>query len=171
MSHFLLALAVTAVATWVTVHAVALARGRPFGTVVRSKPALVAALSVVAVLVLITTGAFVTAAGPHAGSTDKPIARFGDFYDAAYVHVRAAVTFAVIFAGLAVWLWRTARGALVQRLSLAGVALTLCQIGVGEYQYRHGLPWEVVAVHVAIAGALVITVVWVATLVAHSRVE
>ncbi|MDX6535124.1 MAG: heme a synthase [Gaiellales bacterium] len=171
MSHFLLALAVTAAAAWVTVHGIALARGRPLAPIERSKPALFAGLAVAAVLVLITTGAFVTAAGPHPGSTDKVIERFGDFSDAAYVHVRAAVTFAIIFAGLAVWLWRTARGTLTQRLSLAAVALTLCQIGIGEYQYRNGLPWGVVAVHVAIAGTLVITVVSVATLVAHRRIR
>jgi heme a synthase len=171
MSHFLLALAVTAVAAWVTVHAVLLARGRPLGAIIRSRAALAAGVAVVAVLTLITTGAFVTAAGPHPGSSDKVIERFGDFHDAAYVHVRVAVTFAAIFGGLAVWLWRTARGTFAQRLAVAGVALTLCQIGVGEYQYRNGLPWGVVAVHVAIAGALVIAVVCVATLVAHRRFE
>jgi cytochrome c oxidase assembly protein subunit 15 len=171
MSHFLLALAVTAAATWVTVHAVALARGRPLGAIERSKPAMFAGVAVAAVLVLITTGAFVTAAGPHPGSTDKVIQRFGDFSDAAYIHVRAAVTFAVIFGGLTVWLWRTAKEPLAQRLALAGIVLTLCQIGVGEYQYRNGLPWGVVAVHVAIAGALVIVVVSVATLVAHRRMR
>jgi hypothetical protein len=38
---------------------------------------------------------------------------------------------------------------------------------VGEYQYRNGLPWEVIAVHVAIAGTLVITVVTVACSIAY----
>jgi len=91
----------------------------------------------------------------------------GDFYDATWVHVRAAVSFATVFLILAVVLWRTARGSLAQRLSVAGVVLTLCQLAVGEYQYRNGLPWEVIAVHVAIAGTLVMTIVTVASLVAY----
>ena len=44
-------------------------------------------------------------------------------------------------------------------LAMAGVVLTLCQLAVGEYQYRNGLPWGVIAVHVAIAATLVVTVV------------
>ena len=47
------------------------------------------------------------------------------------------------------------------------MVLTLCQLGVGEYQYRHGLPWQVIAVHVGIAGTLVITIVVVASLIAY----
>jgi heme A synthase len=84
------------------------------------------------------------------------------------VHVRAAVTFATLFLVLAVVLYRRARGSLAQRLSVAAVALTLCQLAVGEYQYRNGLPWGVIAVHVGIAGTLVIAVVVIASLVAHS---
>src|SRR5438445_171271 len=68
-------------------------------------------------------------------------------------------------------LGRRERGSLAQRLSLAGIVLTICQLGVGEYQYRNGLPWEVIAVHVAIAGTLVITVVTVACLVAYRRLR
>jgi heme a synthase len=43
--------------------------------------------------------------------------------------------------------------------------LTLVQFGVGEYQYRNGLPWQVIAVHVALAATLLVGVVSVATLV------
>ena len=122
-----------------------------------------------ACLVLVTTGAFVTAAGPHAGASDRPIERLGNFYDAAWVHVRGAVTFSVVFLVVAVLLWRRARGSLAQRLSLAGVVLTLCQLVVGEYQYRNGLPWGVIAVHVAIAATLVVTVVTIASMVLYQR--
>ena len=120
-----------------------------------------------ACLLLVTTGAFVTAAGPHAGASDRPIERFGDFYDAAWVHVRAAIAFSTLFVILTVVLWRRLRGSVVQRLSLAGVVLTLCQLGVGEYQYRNGLPWGVIAVHVAIAATLVITVVTIASMLLY----
>lgn len=168
MSHFLLAMAVVAVWTWVTVIAWRLAHGgepRPLDV---PRVAAAAWAAVVACLVLVTTGAFVTAAGPHAGSTDKPIERFGDFYDAAWVHVRAAVIFSALFAVVAVWLWRRARGSIQQRLSLAGIVLTLCQLVIGEYQYRNGLPWGVIAVHVAVAATLIVTVVTVATLLRDS---
>ncbi|HEY0388856.1 MAG TPA: COX15/CtaA family protein [Gaiellales bacterium] len=168
MSHFLLAMAVVAVAAWVTFHAVAHRRGMELGAPVWTRPAQLAAASVAACLALVTTGAFVTAAGPHAGATDRPIERIGSFYDATWVHVRAAVTFATLFLVLAVVLYRRARGSLAQRLSVAAVALTLCQLAVGEYQYRNGLPWGVIAVHVGIAGTLVIAVVVIASLVAHS---
>ncbi len=169
MSHFLLAVAVVATATWVSFHAVAGARGLELSAVEWDRKTLLAAASVVVCLVLVTTGAFVTAAGPHAGATDRPIERLGNFYDAVWVHVRAAVTFTAVFLALAVWLWRSQRGSLAQRLSLAGIVLTACQLGVGEYQYRNGLPWEVIAVHVAIAATLVITVVTVACMVAYRR--
>jgi heme a synthase len=171
MSHFLLAMAVVAVATWVTFHAVAAARDFELQPVAWTRQALLAAVAVAACLVLVTTGAFVTAAGPHAGATDRPIERLGNFYDAVYVHVRAAFTFTAVFLTLAVWLWRRERGSVAQRLSLAGIVLAVCQLGVGEYQYRNGLPWEVIAVHVAIAGTLVITVVTVACLVGYRRLQ
>jgi cytochrome c oxidase assembly protein subunit 15 len=171
MSHFLLAVAVVATATWVSFHAVAGARGLELAAIEWDRRTVLAAAAVVFCLVLVTTGAFVTAAGPHAGATDRPIERLGNFYDAVWVHVRAAVTFTAVFLALAVWLWRDQRGSLAQRLSLAGIVLTACQLGVGEYQYRNGLPWGVIAVHVAIAGTLVITVVTVACLVAYRRLR
>jgi cytochrome c oxidase assembly protein subunit 15 len=167
MSHFLLAMAVVAVAAWVTFHAVANGRAFALAGPAWSWPAKLAGVAVLACLALVTTGAFVTASGPHAGATDRPIERIGNFYDATYIHVRAAVTFATLFLILSVVLWRRARGSLVQRLSVAGVVLTLCQLGVGEYQYRNGLPWEVIAVHVGIAATLVVTVVLVASLIAY----
>jgi cytochrome c oxidase assembly protein subunit 15 len=167
MSHFLLAMAVVAVSSWVAFHAVDLVHGGRRTDAVWTWPALFGAGAVVLCLGLVTTGAFVTAAGPHAGATDRPIERLGNFYDATWLHVRAAVSFATVFLALAVILWQRARGTLAQRLSTAGVVLTLCQLGVGEYQYRNGLPWQVIAVHVAIAATLVMTVVTVASLVAY----
>jgi cytochrome c oxidase assembly protein subunit 15 len=169
MSHFLLAMAVVAVSSWVTFHAVDLVRGGRRSRAVWTRTALLGAGAVVLCLALVTTGAFVTAAGPHAGATDRPIERLGNFYDATWLHVRAAVTFSAVFLTLAAVLWRRARGSVVQWLSAAGIVLTLCQLGVGEYQYRNGLPWQVIAVHVAIAATLVITVVTVASLVAYPQ--
>jgi cytochrome c oxidase assembly protein subunit 15 len=167
MSHFLLAMAVVSVASWLAFQAWAAGSGDPPAVSAQRHRPLLAWSTVAAVLVLVTTGAFVTAAGPHPGSADRPIERLGSFYDATYIHVRAATVFSLLFLVLAVWLWRTDRGAAAQRLSLAGVVLAICQAGVGEYQYRHGLPWSVIAVHVAIAASLVVTTVVVACLVAR----
>jgi heme a synthase len=167
MSHFLLAMAVVAVSSWVTFHAVDHAHGGTRAVAVWTRLAVLGAVAVVLCVALVTTGAFVTAAGPHAGATDRPIERLGNFYDATWVHVRAAASFSIVFLALTVLLWRRARGSLAQKLSLAVIVLTLCQLAVGEYQYRNGLPWGVIAVHVAIAGTLVIAVVTVASLVAY----
>jgi cytochrome c oxidase assembly protein subunit 15 len=165
MSHFLLAMAVVSVATWLAFQAWASGTGRaPAVSAQRHRP-LLAWGTVALALVLVTTGAFVTAAGPHPGSADRPIERLGSFYDATYVHVRAATAFSLLVLILAVWLWRTDRGSLAQRLSVVGLALTICQAGVGEYQYRHGLPWTVIVAHVAIAATLVVTAVVLACLV------
>jgi cytochrome c oxidase assembly protein subunit 15 len=134
-------------------------------SVVGGRIGLLAWGAVVVYLALIVSGAFVTASGPHPGSTTTPIERIGNFYDAAWVHVRVATTFTVLLVALAIWLWRAFRGSPAQRLSLVAVVLLGCQAAVGEYQYRNGLPWDVIAVHVALAATLLITVVVTASLV------
>jgi cytochrome c oxidase assembly protein subunit 15 len=163
ISHFLLAMAVVSVSTWATLRA--LRPGRVAAAPAERRLGLLAWAAVAAYLALITSGAFVTAAGPHPGSTTTPIERLGNFYDAAWVHVRVATAFTVLFLGLAVWLWRRYRATGAQRLSVLGIVLLGCQAAVGEYQYRNGLPWAVIAVHVALAATLLITVVTVASLV------
>jgi heme a synthase len=152
MSHFLLALAVVAVAVWVAYRAWLLDRGEP-PQAARDADARLAQAALAAVLVLVTTGAFVTAAGPHAGSFDRPIDRLGDLHDAAWVHVRVAVAFCALVAALTRRL-RRARGPAF-RLAVVTAALAAVQFGIGEYQYRNGLPWGVVAVHVSVAVTLV----------------
>lgn len=110
--------------------------------------------TLVALGTLLVTGVLVTAAGPHSG--DRLVTRrVGDFADVLHVHVRAAVAFLVLAAVLAAWIWREG-GAdrATRRLAALAVPLTLLQIGVGEYQYRNGLPWQVVAVHVSVAALL-----------------
>jgi cytochrome c oxidase assembly protein subunit 15 len=161
MSHFLLAMAVVSLSTWATVRAFRPARAG----VGLSRMGVLAWLAVATYLGLIVSGAFVTAAGPHPGSTTTPIERLGNFYDSAWVHVRVATAFTVLFVALAVWLFRDRRGSGAQRLSLVGIVLLGCQAVAGEYQYRNGLPWQVIAVHVALAATLLLTVVTVAALV------
>jgi cytochrome c oxidase assembly protein subunit 15 len=161
MSHFLLAMAVVSLSTWATVAIFRPAAARSAGGWL----GLLAWAAVVVYLALIVSGAFVTAAGPHPGSTTTPIERIGNFYDAAWVHVRVATTFTVLLVALSIWLWKRFRGASAQRLSIVAVVLLGCQAAVGEYQYRNGLPWDVIAMHVALAATLLITVVTIASLV------
>jgi heme a synthase len=168
MSHFLLAMAVVAGGTWVVYRARAQATGR-------TEPlrvdwlTLVAAVAVLSCLVLVTTGAFSTAAGPHPGSTTTVIKRIGNFYDTVYIHVRAGATYGIVLAILAVWLWLKDHGSVAFKLALATVGLTLVQFGVGEYQYRNGLPWKVIAVHVSLAATLLILTVFLACEIAYRR--
>ena len=91
MSHFLVAVvviglaAVLARAAWPPARDV---RASPAGSPgSRSR-------SVLAGFGLIVSGAFATAAGPHAGGED--IRRLGDLLDATYVHVRVAIAYIII---------------------------------------------------------------------------
>ena len=153
MSHFLLALAVLAGAVVVAVEAWHVQRGGGTSAV----PATIRRLGLVAagaLAILIVTGAFVTAAGPHPG--DKAtIRRMFTFDGTVWLHVRATAVFGLAFLGLLVWLARRRHELpLLWRVALAVLALLLAQMAVGEWQYRRGLPWEVVLVHVGLAGAL-----------------
>ncbi len=164
MSHFLLAMVVVALWTWVTVRAYRLDRGGP-ALVGDGRMGLVAWGAAVACLVLVTSGAFVTASGPHPGSTDKLIERLWNFYRATWLHVRVATVFTLLFVVLAIWLWRRVPRSPVAWLAAGTVVLIGLQAAVGEYQYRNGLPWEMVAVHVAIAATMLMAVVATASLV------
>jgi cytochrome c oxidase assembly protein subunit 15 len=101
-------------------------------------------------LVLLVSGTFATAAGPHPGST--VVRRLWSFQPAVYWHVRATAVFGVSFALLLLWLWRhrapQARGALVL------LGLLLVQMTIGEIQYRTHLPWWLVLVHVTVAATV-----------------
>jgi heme a synthase len=165
MAHFLLAMVVVTFATWMTVQVWRAQDALRTEPIPAPRVRMAAWVAATACICLVTTGAFVTAAGPHPGSTDKPIRRLGDFYWATWAHVRAATVFGVLLLGVAVWLWRNARGSLARPLAAVAVGLSLVQFGVGEYQYRNGLPWAVIAVHVALAATLLVLVVSVATLV------
>jgi heme a synthase len=97
--------------------------------------------------VLLISGTFATAAGPHPGSV--VVRRLWSFQPAVYWHVRATAVFGIAFAILLVWLVRNrapqVRGALVL------LGLLLVQMVIGETQYRTHLPWWLVLVHVTMA--------------------
>jgi cytochrome c oxidase assembly protein subunit 15 len=112
-----------------------------------------------ACLVLVLTGTFATAAGPHSGDPD--VGRLWMLDNAMWVHVRAAGLFglALLFV-LGYLVARRARSPRLFRVGLVVAALALAQSAVGELQWQTELPWGIVLVHVALAAA-----VWSATVV------
>lgn len=151
MAHFLLSLVALAIAVVVVLGAAGLAGAR--SEEVRASPAWLAAALVPSALVLVVTGALVTAAGPHSGGED--IRRFGDLREALHVHIGATAVFGVTFLALAAALL-LARERLRGELALAGgvLALLVTQMIVGEVQWRTELPWGVVLLHVALGTAV-----------------
>jgi heme a synthase len=106
-----------------------------------------------ATLVLVVTGTFATAAGPHSGDPD--VGRLWVLDDAMWVHVRAAGLFglALLFV-LGYLVAHRARSPLLLRIGLVVAALAAAQAAVGELQWQTELPWGIVLVHVALAAAL-----------------
>jgi len=153
MAHFLLALLVLAVAVVVALEAWSAARGRGEPL----EPAWwrwFALAGVAACLVLVVTGAVVSASGPHSGGED--IRRLGvDVRDTVYVHVRATAVYGV---GLLVAAWLLVRNRArypgLARLGLVLLGVLAAQMAVGEIQYRNALPWWLVLLHVMLATAI-----------------
>jgi cytochrome c oxidase assembly protein subunit 15 len=153
MGHFLLSLLALALAIAVALGARDFAR--PGGGVAEAPLAggLLALALVPSALVLVVSGTLVTAAGPHSGGEEIP--RFGNLVEALHIHIGATAVFGIAFLALlgVLAVERTrARG----ELALGGVILTLLvgQMAVGEVQWREGLPWELVLVHVTLATAV-----------------
>ena len=164
MGHFLLSLLSLGVAVLVVLGADRMARGRAGGSVPVWVSLLALGLVPVAA-VLVVTGAFVTAAGPHSGGAD--IERLGNLEDALYVHVRVTAVFGVGFLALAAALLR--RRELLRMegaLALAVLVLLVAQMVVGEVQWRSQLPWWLVLAHVSLA-----TLVWAGIVALAARLR
>ncbi|MFN2628681.1 MAG: heme A synthase [Gaiellaceae bacterium] len=152
LSHLLLSLVVLGLGVVVALEAVELLVGRASYLV----PEIVrwGGLAVLlAAAVLLVSGTFVTASGPHSGGED--VRRLGAFPTAIWLHVRATAVFGVAFLGILGWSWRERRrlpGALRSSLLLTG--LLLVQMAIGEVQYRNALPWWLVLIHVTVAAAV-----------------
>ncbi len=155
MAHFLLGLAVVALALVVLLEAWILVAGlaRPAGPRWLRQVAVWAGLPACAALVV--TGAVATASGPHPGA-DEGVERLGlQISDVVYVHVRVAAVFGIGALGVGWCLWRIRRdypGLL--RLWAALLAALVAQAVVGEVQYRNALPWGIVLVHVLLAATI-----------------
>jgi cytochrome c oxidase assembly protein subunit 15 len=156
MAHFLLALAVLGGAAVLVVESERLVVGPATSRTPRGLRLAGLALAG-SCLVLVVTGAFATAAGPHSGGDD--IRRLGEPLRSVYVHAAATAVFGISLALLVGWLFlRRARFPKLFSASLWVVALLALQIAVGELQYHRDLPWTLVLVHVALAAG-----VWAAT--------
>jgi cytochrome c oxidase assembly protein subunit 15 len=145
LSHFLLSMVVLSLGVVLALEA----RGRER----TSLPAWVPRLGLLvglAAAVLIVSGTFATAAGPHPGS--EVVRRLWSFQPAIYWHVRATAVFGLSFALLLVWLVRNRAPQVPGALLLLGL---LCvQMVIGETQYRTQLPWWLVLVHVTVAATV-----------------
>ena len=148
-SHFLLSMVALAVAVLLFLGARDWRDGRTRRWDLR-RGALAGAVALAAIVVLVT-GVVVTAAGPHSGDDDV-IRRWGNLALAAEVHVRAAIVFTALAVVLVAWVVREgAIDRLTAHLMWLALPLVAIQIGIGEYQYRNGLPWEAVVMHVTTA--------------------
>jgi heme a synthase len=161
MSHFLLAIAVLAAAVVVAVEAWRVDRGSgaPF---VPRRIAQLGLLFVALTLIVVVSGTFVTASGPHAGDPDV-VDRLGNLERTIWLHVRVTAVFGVLLLGLVLYLRRNAP-AVVQRIAYLLLALVATQAVVGELQWRNSLPWWLVLVHVVLAAGIWATAVWLVTL-------
>jgi cytochrome c oxidase assembly protein subunit 15 len=153
MSHFLLALLMLGAAVVVALEARGVEEGVA-GPLVPRELRIGGVILAASALALVVSGAFATAAGPHAGDSSK-IARLGT--PVASVAGHAAVTAVFGSAFLFVLGYLAARRSRSPRLfagAVALLALLLVQVAIGETQYHSGLPWWLVLFHVAVAAAV-----------------
>jgi heme a synthase len=151
ITHLLFSLFVLGVCVVVLLEASRHARGGGAALPVVARVA--GAVLLAAVGALVVTGTLATAAGPHPGST--MVRRIGSFQPSVAVHVRATAAFGIVFLFLVAWAWRErSRWPWLLR-GCAGLLLLLgVQMAIGETQYRTGLPWWLVLIHVTVAATV-----------------
>jgi cytochrome c oxidase assembly protein subunit 15 len=149
----MLSIALLAGAVVVAVEALGLRDGRSPPLVPRELRLLGLVFSA-AGFVLIVSGTFATAAGPHSGGGEH-IDRFGPLDRTVYLHGAVVGVFLLTFLFAIGYLaaYRDRSSALF-RFGLAVLGLLLVQMAIGEVQWRTKLPWELVLVHVTLAAAV-----------------
>jgi cytochrome c oxidase assembly protein subunit 15 len=162
MTHLLLSMLLLAAAVLVLLDAFRLERGsRPSSVPLEARRL---ALGIAAAcFVLVLSGTFATAAGPHSGGEDVP--RFGTLDVALVFHALsvAVVGLSVVFL-LGYLAARRHEHPTAFRGTAALTLLLMAQMGLGELQYRTHLPWGLVLVHVAVAAAVWVGAVALASL-------
>jgi len=164
IAHFLLSAVVLAGAVILLLAALEQRTGRLESLVPRELQHLLT-IAACACLVLLVSGTIATASGPHPGDSTK-IRRLWHLDSAIYVHAAATAVFGVCFVFSLGYLFaRRQRSPRLLLVALTVVGLLVVQMAIGETQYRTHLPWWLVLVHVAFAGAVWSSVVALATLV------
>ena len=170
--HLLLSIALLGLATFLVLEVRALQVGRVEPLVPLELRRLGIAFTV-ACFVLIVSGSFATAAGPHSGGgkADK-IDRVGRLDPFVYAHGAVVGVFLLTFIFSRGYL--AARREHAQRLFLLGTGVfvvLLAQMGLGELQWRTHLPWGLVLVHVFLAATVWVGTVALATLFWRPNVD
>jgi heme a synthase len=170
--HLLLSIALLGLATFLVLEVRALQVGRVEPLVPLELRRLGIAFTV-ACFVLIVSGSFATAAGPHSGGgkADK-IDRVGRLDPFVYAHGAVVGVFLLTFLFSLGYL--AARREHAQRLFLLGTGVfvvLLAQMGLGELQWRTHLPWGLVLVHVFLAATVWVGTVALATLFWRPNVD
>jgi heme a synthase len=151
ITHLLLSLVVLTFGVLVLLEATRAVRGGASALPATARAAGVALLAAVSALAV--TGTLATAAGPHPGST--AVRRIGSFQPSVAVHVRATAAFGIVFGVLAIWAWRRRnRYPWLVRACAGLLGLLALQMAIGETQYRNGLPWWLVLIHVTVAACV-----------------
>jgi cytochrome c oxidase assembly protein subunit 15 len=123
--------------------------------------------------VLIVSGSFATAAGPHSGGGEADeIDRFARLEPVVYVHGAIVGIFLLAFLfSLGYLAARRERSPRLFKLALVLFGLLLVQIGLGELQWRTHLPWGLVLVHVFLAAGVWLGTVALVTLFWRPNVD
>jgi len=165
-AHLILSMVLLAGAVVLALEAFGLrsGRARPFVPLELRRLGLVA---VAACLVLLVSGTLATAGGPHSGGGAEHVDRLWRLEPLVYAHAATVGVFGLALVFLLGYLAsRRERSPRLFALALGVFGLLLVQMAIGEAQYRTHLPWPLVLVHVAIAGAVwaalvgFVTVLW-----------
>jgi heme a synthase len=126
-----------------------------------------------ACFVLIVSGSFATAAGPHSGGGKaEDIDRLGRLEPVVYVHGAVVGIFLITFLfSLGYLAARRDRSPRLFALAVGVFVILLAQMGLGELQWRTHLPWGLVLVHVFLAATVWIGTVALATLFWRPNVD
>jgi heme a synthase len=172
MLHLLLSIALLGAATFLLLEVRAEQVGRVAPLVPRELRRLGLAFAA-ACFLLILSGSFATAAGPHSGGGKaEDIDRLGRLEPVVYTHAAVVGVFLITFLFSLGYL--AARRDRSPRLFFLGVGVfvaLLAQMGLGELQWRTHLPWGLVLVHVFLAATVWIGTVALATLFWRPNVD
>jgi heme a synthase len=172
MLHLLLSIALVGAATVLAleVRSVQVGRVEPFVPLELRRLGLAFAC---ACFVLIVSGSFATAAGPHSGGGEaEDIDRLGRLEPVVYVHGAVVGVFLITFLfSLGYLAARRSRSPRLFGLAAGVFVVLLAQMGLGELQWRTHLPWGLVLVHVFLAATVWIGTVALTTLFWRPNVD